>query len=100
MKTDDSLWEVETRKGERVLVVTLVKASRGTRFDYLLRSEARPRAVPRSRARRLPLRRGTRGIGCGRGWCAHHGRFRPLPVLPAVAAAWQHAWQHARPHAR
>ncbi len=39
-KTDDSLWEVETRGGQRTLVLTLAKAVTGS-WDFLLKSEAR-----------------------------------------------------------
>jgi hypothetical protein len=39
-KTDDSLWEVETRGGQRTLVLTVAKASNAT-WDFLLKSEAR-----------------------------------------------------------
>ncbi len=40
VKPDDSLWEVETRGSERVVVVTLVKAAADA-WDFLLKSEAR-----------------------------------------------------------
>ena len=41
VKRDDSLWEVDTRGGERVVVVTLAKATPAT-WDFLLKSEVRP----------------------------------------------------------
>jgi hypothetical protein len=40
VKTDDSLWEMESRGGVRTLVVTLVKATAAA-WDFLLKSEAR-----------------------------------------------------------
>jgi hypothetical protein len=40
VKTDDSLWELEARAGQRTLVVTLVKAAANA-WDFLLRSEVR-----------------------------------------------------------
>lgn len=40
MKRDDSLWEVDTRGGQRVVVVTLVKATPAA-WEFLLKSEVR-----------------------------------------------------------
>ena len=51
MKRDDSLWEVDTRGGQRVVVVTLAKATPAT-WDFLLKSEVL--LTDRVRFRRLP----------------------------------------------
>jgi hypothetical protein len=40
VKRDDSLWEVDTRGGQRVVVVTLAKATPAA-WDFLLKSEVR-----------------------------------------------------------
>jgi len=41
VKTDDSLWEIDSVDGKRCLVVTLVKA-KGEQWDFLLKSEDVP----------------------------------------------------------
>jgi hypothetical protein len=73
VKTDDSLWEVETRAGQRTLVATLVKTSPGT-WDFLLKSEARGGHCARGRARQPPrLARARTACAAARGWRAARG---------------------------
>ena len=52
VKRDDSLWEVDTRGGQRVVVVTLAKATPAA-WDFLLKAEVRA-AEATLRFRRLP----------------------------------------------
>ena len=47
VKRDDSLWEVETRGGQRVVVVTLAKATPAA-WDFLLKAEVRRCGRPAS----------------------------------------------------
>jgi hypothetical protein len=79
-KTDDSLWEVETRGGQRTLVLTLAKAVTGS-WDFLLKSEARP--PPRGAAAHMPHARLCMRRNAGAARVANAAaRVRGLRALP------------------